>query len=159
MNTKARRCFALTMLVLLCSCTNGTSNKTAEGETDLRKSMEERENTHVAQVADNGAKTIKHEYPPSIPFPQFPDSKIKFSIPPTIEKTTVTVSLESDQSKGKIIGFYKQWFKKNGWKVDSLTSTSGLDSITAQSEKTSASIMAMPDLDMTTIQIIMSTES
>ncbi len=158
MNTAARRCFALAMLVLLCSCKTVQESTNSEAElSSPRKMKAERELAAVAPSTKSNTKP--YEYPQSIPFPQFPDSKIKFSMPPAVEKTTVTVSLETIQKKGKVISFYKDWFKKNGWKVDSETSTSGLDSLTAQSNKKSASIMAMPDLDKTTIQIIMSTES
>ncbi|MBX9771291.1 MAG: hypothetical protein K2X29_07960 [Candidatus Obscuribacterales bacterium] len=94
----------------------------------------------MANMAVGGTAT----YPSEIPFPQYPSSKITFSMKTTDKNTSNTVTLETQDTTDKAMGFYRSWFNSNGWTIELETNTSGAGSMTAKKGEQTAAVMFMP---------------
>lgn len=102
-------------------------------------------------------------YPPDMPFPQYPGSKISMVLDQSGMANgakCTSVTLESSDGLDKISGHYKSWFGSNGWTISSESNVSGVGTLIAKKDSLNASIMMMPGTaaGATNIQITLSSD-
>jgi hypothetical protein len=134
-------------VLVLSSCTAGpvlqvAGDSKAQAAGDCREyAVVNAENGKTATVAVVTGE--RASYPGDLPFAQYPGSLVMLNLVRT-DSAGESVTLETADPPDSIVGYYRNWFMKNGWMIDQESSTSGLAAISARRADKLASIMSMP---------------